>query len=72
MQCRAPCIDLIISTGYISQYVDAISAHGSYWTDSRFITFCLTQLFATREDLERTGREEIAELEEHVEEAEES
>lgn len=51
----------LLTTGYISQYVDAISAHGSYWTDTRFITFCLTQLFATQADLERTGREEISE-----------
>lgn len=30
----------------ISEYVDLLSAHGSYWTDPSFAAFLLTEVFA--------------------------
>ncbi|KAK4702406.1 hypothetical protein P7C70_g3817, partial [Phenoliferia sp. Uapishka_3] len=53
------CLDFYLPSEGYNQYVDALSAHGSYWFDTRFATFCLLSLFASEEDLERTGREEL-------------
>ena len=33
-------------TTSISEYVDLLSAHGSYWTDPSFAAFLLTEVFA--------------------------
>lgn len=44
----------------ISTYLESIVSHNNYWQDTRFATFILTQLFSSIEDLEKTGREEIA------------
>ncbi|GAB1520904.1 hypothetical protein RhiTH_003993 [Rhizoctonia solani] len=43
------------SEGTISDYVDMITAHGDYWADSSLATFVLTEIFARKEDLLRTG-----------------
>lgn len=34
---------------------DMLTAHLSYWTDSSFAAFLLTEIFSTRLDLMRTG-----------------
>ncbi|CAE6382343.1 unnamed protein product [Rhizoctonia solani] len=41
--------------GTISDYVDMITAHGDYWSDTNLATFVLTEIFARKEDLLRTG-----------------
>ncbi|KDN41018.1 hypothetical protein RSAG8_07724, partial [Rhizoctonia solani AG-8 WAC10335] len=41
--------------GTISDYVDMITAHGDYWADTNLATFVLTEIFARKEDLLRTG-----------------
>ncbi|KAL5632399.1 hypothetical protein ACGC1H_005381 [Rhizoctonia solani] len=41
--------------GTISDYVDMITAHGDYWADANLATFVLTEIFARKEDLLRTG-----------------
>ncbi|QRV92658.1 phospholipase [Ceratobasidium sp. AG-Ba] len=43
------------SEGKISDYVDMITAHGDYWSDLNFASFVLTEIFARKEDLLRTG-----------------
>ncbi|CED84749.1 Phosphatidic acid-preferring phospholipase A1, contains DDHD domain [Phaffia rhodozyma] len=43
------------STGIVSEYYDLLTAHGDYWTDSSFAAFVLSEIFATKEDLVRTG-----------------
>lgn len=52
--------------------IDAITAHGSYWADHRFSTFCLTQLFADPTKLEENAREQIGIEEEDDESAHEA
>lgn len=39
----------------ISEYVDMITAHSSYWGDSSLAAFILAEIFARKEDLVRTG-----------------
>lgn len=39
----------------ISEYYDALTAHGDYWGDSSFAAFILAEIFANKEDLIRTG-----------------
>ncbi|KAG9084852.1 hypothetical protein FRC06_003867 [Ceratobasidium sp. 370] len=39
----------------ISEYVDMITAHGDYWSDPDLAAFVLTEIFARKEDLLRTG-----------------
>lgn len=34
---------------------DMLTAHLSYWTDSSFAAFLLTEIFSTRLDIMRTG-----------------
>ncbi|KAG8813486.1 hypothetical protein FRC17_001553 [Serendipita sp. 399] len=41
--------------GGISEYVDMITAHSSYWGDSSLAAFILAEIFARKEDLVRTG-----------------
>jgi len=41
--------------GNISEYVDMITAHSSYWGDSSLAAFILAEIFARKEDLARTG-----------------
>jgi hypothetical protein len=48
----------------MNAYVDALYSHSSYWTDRRFSTFVLTQLFASSDELEKAGREEVGIAEE--------
>ncbi|ORY84668.1 DDHD domain-domain-containing protein [Leucosporidium creatinivorum] len=55
------CIDFYLPAEGFNQYLEALSSHGSYWTDPRFSTFVLTQLFASTADLQRTGRDQIGE-----------
>ncbi|KAG8690205.1 hypothetical protein FRC09_012073 [Ceratobasidium sp. 395] len=43
------------SEGAISDYVDMITAHGDYWSDPNLASFVLTEIFASKEDLLRTG-----------------
>ncbi|KAK4055033.1 hypothetical protein OIO90_003374 [Microbotryomycetes sp. JL221] len=63
------CVDFYLPAEGFNQYVEALSSHGAYWNDPRFSNFVLLQLFASSEDLERTGREEIGEEEAEEEEA---
>ncbi|KAH7336775.1 DDHD domain-containing protein [Rhizoctonia solani] len=42
--------------GTISDYVDMITAHGDYWADANLATFVLTEIFARKEDIMRTGK----------------
>ncbi|KAK4050662.1 hypothetical protein OIV83_003388 [Microbotryomycetes sp. JL201] len=62
------CIDFFLPAEGLNQYVEALSSHGAYWNDPRFSNFVLLQLFASSEELERTGREEIGEADEEDEE----
>ncbi|GAA6028832.1 hypothetical protein JCM8097_007416 [Rhodosporidiobolus ruineniae] len=62
--------DYVLPAEGINQYVDALFSHAGYWTDKRFSTFVLTQLFAADEDLEKAGREQVG-IEEEEEPAEE-
>ncbi|KAG8931603.1 hypothetical protein FRC02_002478 [Tulasnella sp. 418] len=43
------------SEGNISEYVDMITAHSSYWNDPSLAAFVLTEIYATQEDLMRTS-----------------
>ncbi|GAA6010035.1 hypothetical protein JCM10207_007528 [Rhodosporidiobolus poonsookiae] len=52
-------IDYVLPAEGLNQYVDALWSHQSYWTDRRFSTFFLSQLFADDQELERAGRNEI-------------
>ncbi|KAF8575448.1 hypothetical protein K439DRAFT_1641371 [Ramaria rubella] len=45
----------LASEGSISEYVDMITAHGSYWQDPNLAAFVLVELFANQGDLARTG-----------------
>ncbi|PWN47984.1 hypothetical protein IE53DRAFT_400894 [Violaceomyces palustris] len=40
------CIDFQLSSDGLSEYLDMLSAHVSYWTNDHFSTFVLTQLFS--------------------------
>ncbi|KZS90434.1 hypothetical protein SISNIDRAFT_475303 [Sistotremastrum niveocremeum HHB9708] len=43
------------SEGNISEYVDMLTAHSSYWGDPNLAAFVLSEIFARKEDLMRTG-----------------
>ncbi|KAL7410393.1 DDHD domain-containing protein [Mrakia frigida] len=43
------------SAGSISEYVDMLTSHGDYWADKSFAAFILAEIFASKEDLVRTG-----------------
>ncbi|KAF8516819.1 DDHD domain-containing protein, partial [Hysterangium stoloniferum] len=45
----------LASEGSISEYVDMITAHSSYWQDPNLAAFVLVELFANQQDLARTG-----------------
>ncbi|KAM0791761.1 hypothetical protein ACM66B_004026 [Microbotryomycetes sp. NB124-2] len=62
------CVDFSLPAEGFNQYVEALSSHGAYWNDPRFSNFVLLQLFASNEDLERTGREQIGEEDEDEDE----
>ncbi|KAM0752102.1 hypothetical protein T439DRAFT_354980 [Meredithblackwellia eburnea MCA 4105] len=53
------CLDYYLPVEGYSQYLEALTSHGSYWYDSRFATFILLSLFAAEEDLEKTRRDEL-------------
>ncbi|KAF9516435.1 hypothetical protein BS47DRAFT_662714 [Hydnum rufescens UP504] len=42
------------SEGNISEYVDMITAHSSYWSDASLVAFVLAEIFAKKTDLLRT------------------
>jgi len=48
-------IDFYLPSAGVSEYLDMITAHASYWTDPSFAAFLLTEIFSTRLDLLRTG-----------------
>ncbi|GAA5839354.1 hypothetical protein JCM9279_005915 [Rhodotorula babjevae] len=52
-------VDHFLPAEGLNAYIDAITAHGSYWTDQRFSTFVLTQLFSDPQRLEENGREQV-------------
>ncbi|BGP01102.1 hypothetical protein JCM10021v2_004798 [Rhodotorula toruloides] len=52
-------VDFYLPSEGISQYIDALTSHQNYWTDRRFSTFVLSQLFADDAHIELTGREEV-------------
>jgi hypothetical protein len=56
--------DFVLPAEGMNAYVDALYSHSSYWTDRRFSTFVLTQLFASSDELEKAGREEVGIAEE--------
>ncbi|KAH8114537.1 DDHD domain-containing protein [Phellopilus nigrolimitatus] len=43
------------SEGNISGYFDMITAHSAYWSDPNLASFLLAEIFARKEDIERTG-----------------
>ncbi|BGP17562.1 hypothetical protein JCM10213v2_005595 [Rhodosporidiobolus nylandii] len=51
--------DFVLPAEGLNQYVDALYAHQGYWTDRRFCTFILSQLFSSDAQLEEAGREEV-------------
>lgn len=48
-------IDFYLQSAGVSEYLDMITAHASYWADPAFSAFLLTEIFSTRLDLMRTG-----------------
>ncbi|WVR09184.1 hypothetical protein IAU60_006246 [Kwoniella sp. DSM 27419] len=48
-------IDFFLPSAGVSEYLDMITAHLSYWTDASFAAFLLAEIFSTRLDLMRTG-----------------
>ena len=51
--------DDVLTHSSLARSIDAITAHGSYWSDVRFSTFVLTQLFSDPQRLEENGREQV-------------
>jgi len=52
-------LDYVLTHSPLARSIDAITAHGSYWSDVRFSTFVLTQLFSDPQRLEENGREQV-------------
>ncbi|GAA6052976.1 hypothetical protein JCM3770_001158 [Rhodotorula araucariae] len=52
-------VDYFLPAEGFNQYIDALTAHQDYWTDRRFSTFVLTQLFSDPKQLEQNGREQV-------------
>ncbi|WVQ64180.1 uncharacterized protein L199_002342 [Kwoniella botswanensis] len=48
-------VDFYLPSAGVSEYLDMITAHLSYWTDPSFAAFLLAEIFSTRLDLMRTG-----------------
>ncbi|OCF44923.1 phospholipase [Kwoniella heveanensis CBS 569] len=48
-------VDFFLPSAGVSEYLDMITAHLSYWTDPSFAAFLLAEIFSTRLDLMRTG-----------------
>ncbi|OXC69532.1 hypothetical protein AYX13_01699 [Cryptococcus neoformans] len=48
-------VDFFLPSAGVNEYLDMLTAHLSYWTDSSFAAFLLTEIFSTRLDLMRTG-----------------
>jgi hypothetical protein len=55
-------VDFYLPSAGVSEYLDMITAHASYWTDGSFAAFLLTEIFSTRLDLMRTGMGLAAQL----------
>ena len=55
-------IDFYLPSAGVSEYLDMITAHASYWSDASFAAFLLTEIFSTRMDLLRTGMGLAAQL----------
>lgn len=56
-------IDFYLTAEGFSEYYAMLLSHASYWSDARFATFVLTQLFASSEAI-RKGKEKLEEEEE--------
>ncbi|KAJ9124532.1 hypothetical protein QFC24_003324 [Naganishia onofrii] len=48
-------IDFVLPSGGVSEYLDALTSHASYWADPNFGAFLLAEIFARRLDMLRTG-----------------
>ncbi|KGB76022.2 phospholipase [Cryptococcus deuterogattii R265] len=48
-------VDFFLPSAGVNEYLDMLTAHLSYWTDSSFAAFLLTEIFSTRLDVMRTG-----------------
>ncbi|RXK37136.1 hypothetical protein M231_05587 [Tremella mesenterica] len=48
-------LDFYLASAGMSEYLDMITAHASYWTDPSFAAFLLAEVFSTKWDLIRTG-----------------
>ncbi|ODO01590.1 hypothetical protein I350_06410 [Cryptococcus amylolentus CBS 6273] len=48
-------VDFYLPSAGVSEYLDMLTAHLSYWTDPSFAAFVLAETFSTRLDLVRTG-----------------
>ncbi|WVO15288.1 hypothetical protein L204_102944 [Cryptococcus depauperatus] len=48
-------VDFFLPSAGVSEYLDMVTAHLSYWTDSSFAAFLLAEIYSTRLDLMRTG-----------------
>ncbi|ORX38900.1 DDHD domain-domain-containing protein [Kockovaella imperatae] len=48
-------LDFYLPSAGVSEYLDMITAHASYWADGSFAAFLLAETFSTRLDLMRTG-----------------
>ncbi|GAA5875342.1 hypothetical protein JCM8547_003209 [Rhodosporidiobolus lusitaniae] len=53
------CDYVLPAEGLSNEYIQALYSHGGYWTDRRFVTFVLSQLFAEDAELEKAGRDEM-------------
>jgi len=48
-------VDFYLPSGGVSDYLDMVTAHASYWADPSFAAFLLAETFSTRLDVLRTG-----------------
>ncbi|GHJ86213.1 hypothetical protein NliqN6_2615 [Naganishia liquefaciens] len=48
-------VDFVLPSGGVSEYLDALTSHASYWADPNFGAFLLAEIFARRLDMIRTG-----------------
>ncbi|KAK8843436.1 hypothetical protein IAR55_007093 [Kwoniella newhampshirensis] len=48
-------VDFYLPSAGVSEYLDMITAHLSYWSDPSFAAFLLAEVFSTRLDIMRTG-----------------
>ncbi|KAH9816827.1 DDHD domain-containing protein [Melampsora americana] len=57
------CVDFVIPSLGMNQYLDMVTAHAAYWSEPRFAKFVLTQLFGDWDLLKKVGDLERGDIE---------